>query len=89
MTDTIKRSLKECSKLKYLYKNCQKKSDTEKLLEKSSDCTKEILEGKNNYLLKIRAKLQDPKTASKTCWAFLSKPLYNKKKLQLYHLYFC
>ena len=41
----IKRPLKECSKLtKCYYKNGVKKSDHEKLLEKSSDCTTEILE---------------------------------------------
>ena len=30
------------------------------LLEKSSDCTKEILEAKNNYILKMTTNLQDP-----------------------------
>ena len=54
------------------------KSDYEKL-EKSSDCTKEILEAKNNYILKMTTKLQDPKTAAKTYRAILSRPLYKKK----------
>ena len=54
------------------------KSDYEKL-EKSSDCTKEILEAKNNYILKMTTKLQDPKTAAKTHRAILSRPLYKKK----------
>ena len=41
MTNNIKRSLKERSTLtKCYYKNSQKKSDYEKLLEKSSDSTK-------------------------------------------------
>ena len=44
MTDSIKRSLKERSKC--YYKNGHRKSDHEKLLEKSSDCTKETLEAK-------------------------------------------
>ena len=80
MTNNIKRSLKERSKLtKCYYKNGQKKSDYEKLLEKSSDCTKEILEAKNNYILKMTTKLQDPKTAAKTYWAILSRLLYKKK----------
>ena len=58
MTNSIKRSLKERSKLtKCYYKNDQKKSDYEKLLEKSSDCTKEILEAKSNYFLKMTVKL--------------------------------
>ena len=43
--------------IKCYYKNGQKKSDYEKLLEKSSDCTKEILEAKNSYILKITIKL--------------------------------
>ena len=59
MTNTIKRSLNERSILtnKCYYKNGQKKSDYEKLLEKSSDCTKEILKAKNNYILKMTTKL--------------------------------
>ena len=69
MTDSIKRSLKERSKLsKYYYKNGQKKSDYKKLLEKSSDCTKDIFEAKSNFILKMTTKLQD----AKTHWAILS-----------------
>ena len=64
---------------KCYYKNSQKKIDYEKLLEKSSDCTKEILEAKNNYILKMTTKLQDPKTATKTYWAILSRRLHKKK----------
>ena len=49
MTDIIKRYLKEHSKLtKCCYKNGQKKIDFERLLEKFSNCTEEILEAKNN-----------------------------------------
>ena len=77
MANNIKRSLKERSKLtKCYYNNGQKKTDYEKLLEKSSE---EILEPKNNYILKMTAKLQDPKTAAKTHWAILSRLLYKKK----------
>ena len=64
---------------KCCYRNGQKKFDYEKLLEKSSACTKEILEAKNNYILKMTKKLQDPKTAAKTCWAILSRLLHKKK----------
>ena len=79
MTNIIKRSLKERSKLtKCYYRNGQKKSDYEKLLEKSSDCTKEILEAKNSYILKMTTKLQDPETA-KTYWNILSRLLCMKK----------
>ena len=38
-------------------KNGQKRSDHQKLLEKSFDCTTEILEAKNNYILKMTTKL--------------------------------
>ena len=80
MTDSIKRSLKECPKLaRCYYKNGQKKSDLEKLFEKSSDCTKEILEAKIDYIFKVTTKLQSLKTAAKTYWAILSGLLYNKK----------
>ena len=68
---------------KSYYKNGQKKSDFEKLLEKSSDCTKEILEAKNIYILKMMTKFQDPKTAAKTYWAILSRLLYKEKILAI------
>ena len=45
------------------------KSDYEKL-EKSSDCTKEILEAKNNYIVKMTTKLQDPKTLERRTGLF-------------------
>ena len=64
---------------KCYYKNGQKKSDYKKLFERSSDCTKEILEAKNSHILKTTTKLQDPKTAAKTCWSILSGLLYNNK----------
>ena len=73
MTNNIKRSLKECSKLtKCYYINGKKKRDYEKLLENSSDCTKETLEAKNNYILKMTTKFQDSRTVAKTYWAILS-----------------
>ena len=73
MTNSIKRYLKEHSKLtKCYYKNGQKKKDYEKLLEQCSDCTKEILEVKNNYIHKMTTKLQDPEIASRTYWDILS-----------------
>ena len=64
---------------KCYYKNGQKKNGYEKLLEKYSDCTKEILEAKHNYILKMTTNLQDPKTAAKTYWVILSRLLYRKK----------
>ena len=83
ITNKTKRSLKERSKLTKSYKNGQDKKDYEKLLEKSS---KEILEAKRNYILKMATKLQDRKTAAKTYWAILRGLIY-KKKFQQYHLY--
>ena len=53
MTDNIKKSLKERYKLtKIFYKNGQRKTDREKVLEKATECTNEILEAKKNYILK-------------------------------------
>ena len=86
MTNNIKRSLKERSKLtKCYYKNSQKKNDYEKLIEKSSDCTKEILEAKNFYFLKMTTKLQDQKTAAKRTGQRVD--YFSRKKFQQYHLY--
>ena len=80
MADSIKRSLKERPKLAgCYYKNGQKRSDLEKLFEKSSDCTKEILEAKIDCIFKMTTKLQSLKTAAKTYWAILIGLLYNKK----------
>ena len=54
MTDIIKKSLKgRCKLTKFFYKNGQRKVDHDKVLEKSEECTKQILEAKKNYILKI------------------------------------
>ena len=54
MTDNIKKSLKErCKRTKVFYKNGQRKIDHDKVLEKSEECTKQILEAKKNYIIKI------------------------------------
>ena len=87
MTNSIKRSLKESFKLtKCYYKNGQKKSDYEKLLEKSSDCTKQILEAKNNYVLKVTTKLQVQRLLQKRAGLF-QVDYFTRKKFQQYHLY--
>ena len=50
MTDDIKKSLKERSKLtKTYYKNGQQKID-DKVSEKSADCMKNITQAKNDYI---------------------------------------
>ena len=53
INDNIKTSLKQRSKLKKIYyKNGLKKSDHIKVLEKSTECTKNILESKKTIFLK-------------------------------------
>ena len=67
MTDNIKKSLKQRSKLtKMFYKNGQRNSDHTKVLEKSEECMSLISEAKKNYILKMTSKLEDSNTASKT-----------------------
>ena len=60
MTDNIKKSLKEkCKLTKIFYKNGQRKTDfVLEVLEKSSECNEEILEPKENYILKMSKKAQ-------------------------------
>ena len=80
MTDNIKKTLKQRSKLtKMFYKNGQRNSDHIKSLEKSEECTSLISEAKENYILKKTSKLEDPNTASKSYWSILNRFLYNKK----------
>ena len=53
INDNIKSSLKQRSKLtKIYYKNDMRKSDHIKVLEKSTECTKKILEAKKTIYLK-------------------------------------
>ena len=67
MTDIIKKSLKErCKLTKFFYKNGQRKVDHDKVLEKSEECTKQILEAKKNYILKMTKKLANSNTSSKS-----------------------
>ena len=80
INDNIKSSLKQRSKLtKIYYKNGLRKSDHIKVLEKSAECTKKILEAKKNYILKMTTKLEYSNAAPKTYWAILNRLLYNKK----------
>ena len=80
MTDNIKKSLKErCKLTNFFYKNGQRKTDYDKVLEKSEECTKQILEAKKNYILKMTKKLADSNTSPKAYWAILNRLLYNKK----------
>ena len=50
MADIIKKSLKErCKLTNFFYKNGQRKVDHDQVLEKSEECTKQILEAKKDY----------------------------------------
>ena len=70
MNDNIKRKLKQRTKLtKYFFKNDQIKCDYDKLLEKSVECTAEVLEIKKNYILNLTSKFADSHTAPKPYWA--------------------
>ena len=74
MTDKIKTLLKYRNKLtKMFYKNGQKTEGHEKVLQISAECTNEILEAKNTYILKMSKKLEDPKSAPKTYWTILNR----------------
>ena len=80
MTNKTKKLLKKRSKLtKYFYRNDQRESDRDKVLEKSAECTTEILEAKKQYILKVTSKLKDAFTAPKTYWTIINHLLCNKK----------
>ena len=64
---------------KIFYKNGQRKTDWEKVLEKAAECTDEILEAKKNYIIKMSKKLEDSHTAPKAYWTILNRLIYNKK----------
>ena len=82
MNDNIKRKLRQRTKLtKHFYKNGQINRVYDKILEKSAECTAEILEAKRNYILNMISKLADSHTAPKNYWALLNRLLYNKKTL--------
>ena len=80
MTDNIKKSLKERSKLTKIFcENGQRKTDREKVLEKPTECTNEILEAKKVYIPNTSKKLEDSHTALKAYWTILNRLIYNKK----------
>ena len=80
MTDNIKKSFKQRSKLtKIFYKHSQRNSVYIKVLEKSEECMRVISEAKKNYFLKMISKLEDSNATSKTYWPILNHFLYNKK----------
>ena len=70
---------KRCKLTRFFYKNGQRKVDHDKVLEKSEECTKQILEAKKNYILKMTKKLADSNTSSKSHWTISNRSLCNKK----------
>ena len=64
---------------KIFYKNGQSKTDREKVFEKATECTNEILEAEKNYIIKINKRLEDPHTVPKAYWIILNCLNYNKK----------
>ena len=84
MTDNIKKSLKQRSKLtKIFYNNGQRNRDHIKVLEKSEKCTSLITEAEKNYIPKMTSKLENSNTAPKTYWSILNRLLYSKKILAI------
>ena len=66
MTDKTKTLLEERSKLtNFFYRNGQRESDRDKVLEKYSECTRKTLKAKKQYILKMTNKLEDANTPSK------------------------
>ena len=79
MTDIVKKCLKErCKLTKLFYKNGHRKIDHDKVLEKSEECTKQILEAKKNYILKMTKKVADSNTSSNSYWTILNCLIYDK-----------
>ena len=70
---------KKLSWLNIITKIGQKKEDHEKLLAKANNCTKEILEAKNEYILTMNSKCNNSYTAPKTYWMMLNRSLYKTK----------
>ena len=65
--------------LKKYYANCQVQIDYNIFLSHSKKCTVIILSVKNEYILKISKKLNDPSTAPKSYWSILNWFPNNKK----------
>ena len=64
---------------KIFYKNAQRKTDREKIFEKATECTNEILEAEKSNIIKMNKKLEDPHTVPKAYWIILNRLIYNKK----------
>ena len=80
MTENIKKPVKErCRLTNFFYKSSQRKIDHDQVSEKSEECTKQILEAKKSYILKMTKKFAGANASPKTYSAILNRLLYNKK----------
>ena len=66
---------------KIFYKNAQRKTDREKIFEKPTECTNEILEAEKSYTIKMNKKLEDPHTVPKAYWIILNRLIITKRFL--------
>ena len=80
MIGKIKKYLQVICKLtNFFNKSVQRKIDDDKVLEKSGEWTKQILEAEKNFILKMPKKLTDSNTSPKPYWTELDRLLYDKK----------
>ena len=70
---------------KYFNRNGQRESDRDKVLEKSAECTREILEAKKQYILKMVNKVEDAFTEPKTYWTIINHSSTIKTFLRYHH----
>ena len=70
--------------MKRYYRN-PSEYNKETLLNQVNECTKLIIEAKQNYIAKMSSKLDCPDTASKTYWSMINIFL-NKKRYKIYRL---
>ena len=70
--------------MKRYYRN-PSEYNKETLLNQVNECTKLIIEAKQNYIAKMSSKLDCPETASKTYWSMINIFL-NKKRYKIYRL---
>ena len=70
--------------MKRYYRN-PSEYNKETLLNQVNECTKLIIEAKQNYIAKMSSKLDCPDTASKTYWSMINIFL-NKKRYKMYRL---
>ena len=75
----IKLSLKKRSKLTNRYHSNPTADNKEALDFKAKECTSLIIESKERFVTKMSAKLENPKTVSKTYWSIINKFSNNKK----------